>query len=108
MATMNILAGFDSARLMPNALVHSDAVAGFDIFLRSADDGAGERFTLHVRPSGKSEALTWTPVTRVDAIRVLAAIVAYSEREFGVNAEIDEFDRMVLANPDMADSQIGN
>lgn len=108
MATINILAGFDAAALMPNALVHSDAVPGFDIFLRSADDGAGQRFTLHVRPTGESEALTWSPVTRVDVIKILAAVITHAERVSGQAAEIDEFDRLVLANPDMADSPVGN
>jgi hypothetical protein len=105
---MNILAGFDSARLMPNALVHSDAVAGFDLFLRCADGGVGERFALYVRPTGESEALQWASLTRVDAIKIIAAVVAHSERVSGQSADIDEFDRLVLANPEMADSPVGN
>lgn len=102
MATFNFAAGIQHARNNPGTVLRTEAIPGWVVYLiyDVADNGT---FILRVAepvPDGLGSAMTWQSITADSVVRIIAAVVAVSERH-GAMVEMDEFDRIALANPDL-------
>jgi hypothetical protein len=101
---ININAGFDVCRsLPPGQGIKSHHVGGFGIYMLSNHD-PDDTFKLRVVAlfiPGPRGTMTWHRVTPAQVIKILAAIVGYSERTFG-DTELDPVDRQLI------DSVLGN
>lgn len=101
MATFSFSTGIDYARNNPGRVIRTEAIPGWVIYLIC--DPANGRFILRVAEpvaDGLGNAMTWQNIGADNVARIIAAVVTVSERS-GAMCDIDEFDRIALANPEL-------
>jgi hypothetical protein len=102
MAEVNFVAGIEYVRAHPGEPIRTTAVPGFEIFLKSDDS---ETFTLLMvespRPVSGPPSMTWSNLPASVMVKIIATTVQYVERKTGQPIDLDEFDRIALANPDL-------
>lgn len=102
MATFSFTVGIDYARNNPGKVIRTESVPGWVIYL-IYDDSCDGTFILRIAEpvaDGLGRAMTWHSITVDNVVRIIAAVVAVSERH-GQAVEMDQFDRIALATPDL-------
>lgn len=105
MATFSFTAGIEHARNNPGTVLRTEALPGWVVYLIANPVEPGW-FTLRVAeavPDGLERGMTWNHIDCPTVVQIIAALVTVTERH-GDPVEMDEFDRIALANPDL----IGN